>query len=309
MAQQLARRTLICCALPFTVIALPAHAQETPYAKINATAAASPIIMTPLRGGVVLLEGSGGNMVALSGPDGIFMVDDGIAVSQEKISAELRRIGPGPLRYVVNTHWHWDHTDGNVWTHQAGATLIGQANTAQHLSETIRVVEWGHTFTPEPVAGRIALLVEEDREMAFGDETIHLRHYPPSHTDGDLSVYFTTADVLVTGDTFWNGVYPFIDYVAGGSIDGMIAAAEANVDMCGPDTIVVPGHGPLADCADLIAFRDMLVSIRAKVAALKQQGNSLEETVAANPSAQFDGAWGQAIIDPALFTALVYRGV
>lgn len=308
MARTAALQALLCCTLPFAA-AFPARAQETPYAKINAAAATSPVTMTPLRGGVVLLEGSGGNMVALSAPDGILMVDDGIAVSQDKIAAELRRIGPGSLRFVVNSHWHWDHADGNVWTHQAGATLIGQRNTAKHLGETIRVVEWGHTFSPEPAPGRIAMLVEEEREMRFGGETIRLRHYVPSHTDGDLSAYFINADVLVTGDTFWNGVYPFIDYVAGGSIDGMIAAAKANVAMCGPDTIIVPGHGPLGDCTSLVSFRDMLVSIRDRVAALKQDGRSLTEAIAARPSAEFDETWGQAIIDPALFVTLVYRGV
>lgn len=153
------------------------------------------------------------------------------------------------------------------------------------------------------------MLVEEEREMRFGGETIRLRHYVPSHTDGDLSAYFVNADVLVTGDTFWNGVYPFIDYVAGGSIDGMIAAAKANVAMCGPDTIIVPGHGPLGDCASLVSFRDMLVSIRDRVAALKQDGRSLTEAIAAHPSAEFDETWRQAIIDPALFVTLVYRGV
>ena len=168
-----------------------------------------------------MLERSSGNMVALSGLASIFMVDDGTAVSQDKIGAELRRIGPGPLRYVVNTHWHWDHANGHVWTHQAGATLIGSANTAKHLGETIRVVEWGHAFTPEPGDGRIAMIVDGDRTLAFGGEQIRLRTYVPSHTDGDVSVFFPSANVLATGDTFWNGLYPFIDYVAGGSIDGM----------------------------------------------------------------------------------------
>ncbi|WP_084582879.1 MBL fold metallo-hydrolase [Sphingomonas azotifigens] len=286
-----------------------AAAQQTPYDTINAAAAASEITATPLRGGVVLLQGSGGNMVAMPGPDGLLMIDDGIALSKAKVEAKLHEIQPTGIRYAVNTHWHWDHTDGNVWVHDDGATIIAQANTARHFGETIRVVEWGHTFTPLPAGGRAAMLVAKEKTLAYGTDVIRLRAYMPSHTDGDLSAYFTRADVLLTGDTYWNGLYPFIDYVAGGSIDGMIAAADANIAMAGEKTIVVPGHGPLGTRADLIAYRDMLVTIRTNVAALKKQGKTLEEAIAARPTAAFDAKWGQMIISPALFTTLVYRGV
>jgi glyoxylase-like metal-dependent hydrolase (beta-lactamase superfamily II) len=304
-----AMRAIGLAATALLALAGTASAQQTPYAKINAAAAADPVTVTPLRAGVSLLQGSGGNMVALTGPKGLFMVDDGIAVSQDKIEAALRQVGPGPIEYVVNTHWHWDHADGNGWAHRDGATLIGQANTAKHLGRTIRVVEWGHTFTPAPAGSRIGMLVGQEKTMAYGGETIRLRHYAPSHTDGDLSVYLTRADVLATGDTWWNGLYPFIDYVAGGSIDGMIGAANANIAMVGPDTILVPGHGPIGGRADLIAYRDMLVAIRTEVAALKRQGRTLDEIIALDPTARYDATWGKAVISPALFTTLVFRGV
>ncbi|WP_420137799.1 MBL fold metallo-hydrolase [Sphingomonas sp.] len=289
--------------------ATPASAQQTPYDQINTAAAESPITVTTLRGGVTLLQGSGGNMLAIAGAKGLLTVEDGIAVSQAKIQSALRQVGAGPITYVINTHWHWDHTDGNRWANQNGATLIGHVNTAKHLTQTIRVVEWGHTFPPQPAGGRIAMLVGQEKMMAFGGETIRMRHYAPSHTDGDLSVHFQRADILATGDTWWNGLYPFIDYVAGGSIDGMIRAANDNIAMAGPDTIVIPGHGPLGGRAELIEYRDMLVGIRGNVAALKHQGKSLEETIAAQPTAAYDAKWGQAIISPALFTTLVYRGI
>ena len=296
-------------ALSMTLTNGPAWAQETPYATINAAAESSEISVQLLRGGVSLLQGSGGNMAALASADGMFLVDDGIALSQRKIETALRGISPQPIRYAVNTHWHWDHADGNGWVHRDGAVLIAHANTAKHLAATIRVEEWGHTFPPADKDGQIAQLIRTKRSMVFGGEKIHLRPYMPSHTDGDLSVYFTKADVLLAGDTWWNGLYPFIDYVAGGSINGMIAAANANVVMAGSNTIVVPGHGPVGGRADLIEYRDMLVAIRAKVAALKRQGKSLEEIVAAKPTTEFDAKWGQAIISPALFTTLVYRGL
>jgi glyoxylase-like metal-dependent hydrolase (beta-lactamase superfamily II) len=138
---------------------------------------------------------------------------------------------------------------------------------------------------------------------------VRIRHYQHGHTDDDMSVYFAKANVLQTGDTFWNGMYPFIDYVTGGSIDGAIRAANANLAMAGNNTIVIPGHGPVGNRAQLIEFRDMLVAIRAKVAALKAKGNSLEQVLAAKPSASYDAKWGTSVINGALFTALVYRGV
>jgi glyoxylase-like metal-dependent hydrolase (beta-lactamase superfamily II) len=289
--------------------AAPAHAQGTPYDMINADAARSPITATPMRGGVTMLSGSGGNIGVLAGKDGAFMVDAGIAVSRQKLEAALQKLGPRRIHYVVNTHWHWDHTDGNAWVHEDGATLVAHPNTAKHLGETIRVEEWGHTFSPLPAAARPTMLVPAEQTLSVDGETARLRYYGPSHTDGDLSVYFTKADVLFTGDTFWNGLYPFIDYKAGGSIDGMIQAANKNVAMAGERTVVAPGHGPVATRADLVAYRDMLVAIRKRVAELKGQGRTLEQTIAAKPTAPFDAKWGQAIISPALFTTLVYRGV
>lgn len=284
-------------------------AQETPYAKINAAAASSEITTQMLQGGVVLLQGSGGNMVAMPGPQGLLMVDDGISVSKEKLEAKLRDVQGGPIKYVVNTHWHWDHTDGNAWAHRDGATIVAQANTSKHLGETIRVVEWGHTFTPLEPDGRAAMLVGQERTLSYGGDDVRLRYYGPAHTDGDLSAYFTKADVLITGDTWWNGLYPFIDYVAGGSIDGMIKAANANIAMTGQKTIVVPGHGPTGGRADLVEYRDMLVGIRANVAKLKKEGKTLAQTQALKPTSEYDAKWGQAIISPDLFTQLVYQGV
>lgn len=286
----------------------PAAAQ-TPYANINKAATAADITLTPLRGGVYLVEGSGGNIAAIGGPDGLLLVDDGIALSKTKMRTALTRVGKGPLRYVINTHWHWDHTDGNGWARQDGAVVVAHANTARHLEETIRVEEWGHTFTPVAASGRADVRITASTTIAFAGDQLVLRPYVPSHTDGDLSAYFTQADILLTGDTWWNGLYPFIDYVGGGGIDGMIAAADASIAQAGPRTIVVPGHGSVGSRDDLIAYRAMLATIRDNVAKLKAQGLSVDQVIAARPTAAFDDVWGKAIISPELFTRLVYRGV
>ncbi len=283
--------------------------EQTPYDRINAAAAASPIKVTALRGGVSLLEGSGGNIGVLTGPEGYFLVDTGIAVSRDKILAALKSLGPGPLRYAVNTHWHWDHADGNAWIREAGATVIASRNTERRLGQTIRVVEWQHTFTPNAAQDRPNLLVSAPRTIKLNGEAILIRPYVPGHTDGDVSVYFPKADVLQVGDTWWNGQYPFIDYVAGGSIDGAIQLANANISMAKEGTLVIPGHGPVGTRAQLIEFRDMLVAVRDRVARLKRGGMSLEQVLVARPTADLDSKWGASLINGTLFTSLVYRGV
>lgn len=288
--------------------ATPAKA-ESPVIAINRAAGATPVTRQALRGGISVLMGSGGNITALGGADGKFMVDAGIAVSRKKIQAALAEIGPEPLRYLVNTHWHWDHTDGNAWAHADGATILALPATRRRMSTTTRVDDWGYTFPPFPAAGLPTVLITSVKTMRFDGETIRIRPYVVSHTDGDLSVYFAKADVLSTGDTFWNGVYPFIDYSVGGGIDGMIRAANANLAMTTNRTIVIPGHGPVGNRANLVAFRDMLMTIRKSISEMKQRGMTVEQVVAAKPTASFDAKWGHFVIGPDLFARLVYRGI
>jgi glyoxylase-like metal-dependent hydrolase (beta-lactamase superfamily II) len=149
-----------------------------------------------------------------------------------------------------------------------------------------------------------------ERHLKLNGASIGLKYYGPAHTDSDISVTFAEADIVHVADTFWNGIYPFIDYSTGGSIDGSIAAAEANLAATSDDTIIIPGHGkPVSNKAELKEFRDMLVAIRDNVAKLKKQGRSRDETVAAKPTAAFDAKFGQFVIDPGFFTRLVYEGV
>ena len=281
----------------------------SPYSVINAAAAAGPITVHHVRGAVSMLDGSGGEMTVLSGPKGVLMVDAGIAVSQTKIRGALKSLNPGPLRCVILTHWHWDHSDGDGWVRRAGATIVADKASVERLKQTNRIVEWEHTFTPVAKASLPNVIITRDTTMHFGGETLRVRLYKPGHTDDDLSVYFEKADVLSTGDTFWNGVFPFIDYVTGGSIDGAIQAANENLKLAKSTTLVVPGHGPAGDRSQLVAFRDMLVKVRDRVASLKAKGMSVDEVVAAKPTAEFDPQWGRSVINGDLFTRLVYRGV
>jgi len=309
----MATRGLLVSGLLLACAALAAAEDQPPprypYDVINAATARSTVTAQPLRGRVELVDGAGGNIVALVGDDGTLLVDTGIAVARERIAKALGGFADRRLRYVVNTHWHWDHTDGNGWARQLGATILAAPDTTRHLSETIRVEEWGHTFPPVNAEDRPSEAVTAERTIRLNGETVKIRPYQPGHTDGDLWVQFEVADVLATGDGYWNRHYPFIDYVAGGSIDGTIRQAEAILAVAGKNTLIVPGHGSVARRGDLREYRDVLIDIRSRVAALKQSGKSLDEVIAAKPTAAYDAVWGTAVISPDLFVALVYRGV
>jgi glyoxylase-like metal-dependent hydrolase (beta-lactamase superfamily II) len=277
---------------------------------IKDSAAKSAITTHKLRNGLTILEGSGGNIAVLGGKDGLVMVDAGISVSQMQMAKALSDISPDPVSHLINTHWHFDHADGNPWIGSDGAKIIAHENTRKHLSQVQRVEDWDYNFLPLARSGVPQQVFSKEHTLKLNGNTLDLKYYGPAHTDGDIYVMFGEADVLHAGDTYWNGIYPFIDHSTGGSIDGMIAAAEANLAASNDKTIIIPGHGnPVSNRAELREFRDMLVAIRENVAKLKRQGRSLDETVEAKPTAAFDGKWGQFVIDPAFFTRLVYAGV
>jgi glyoxylase-like metal-dependent hydrolase (beta-lactamase superfamily II) len=277
---------------------------------IKDSAAVSPIAVQTLRNGIFVLEGSGGTIAVLTGPDGKVLIDAGISVSQAQLTKALAEIGKEPITHLINTHWHFDHTDGNTWLNASGAKIIAQENTRKHLSHVERVADWDYNFLALPRGGLPAEVFDQDHSLKLNGQTIALKHYGPAHTDSDISVTFAEANVVHVADTFWNGVYPFIDYSTGGSIDGMIAASEANLAATSGDTIIIAGHGKgVGTRAELLDFRDMLSAIRDRVATLKRQGRSKGETVAARPTAAFDARFGNFVIDPGFFTRLVYDGV
>ena len=277
---------------------------------IKDSAATSPIMTHKLRNNISVLEGSGGNVAVLTGPDGKVLVDAGISVSREQMKKALANLSTDPVTHLINTHWHFDHADGNTWLQELGARIIAQENTRKYLSQVQRVEDWDYNFLPLPANGLPTDVFASEQTLKLNGASIALKYYGPAHTDCDISVTFAEADVVHVGDTFWNGIYPFIDYSTGGSIDGMIAASNANLAATTDKTIIIPGHGkPVSNRAELKAFRDMLVEVRENVAKLKAQGRSRDETVAAKPTAPFDAVWGNFVIDPGFFTRLVYKGV
>jgi glyoxylase-like metal-dependent hydrolase (beta-lactamase superfamily II) len=284
-------------------------AAESPVVTIRNAAANAKITVTKLRGNVSVLEGSGGNIAVLTGRDGKLLVDAGIPGTKPRIIEALASLSDDPVKHLINTHWHFDHTDGNEWLHSIGAEITAHDNTRKHLSTTTRVEDWNFTFPPAPPSALPTKILTGDETLHLNGSTLALKYYGPAHTDSDISIKFTDSDILHVADTFWNGHYPFIDYSTGGNVDGMIRAAEANVARVTDKTIVIPGHGPIGNKSQLVEFRDMLVTIREKVAALKKQGKSRDEVVAAKPSASYDAKWGGFVVNGDFFTRLVYAGV
>jgi glyoxylase-like metal-dependent hydrolase (beta-lactamase superfamily II) len=271
-------------------------------------AATAPITVQPLRRNITALLGAGGNIAVLTGPDGKLIVDAEIVTARPNTSKAIAGINADPIKQLINTHWHFDHTGGNDWVHQAGASILAHENTRKHLLVDTRVEGWKHTFSAAPPGAIPSTVFAEEYTLHANNTTLALKHYLPAHTDSDISVHFVEADVFHTGDTFWNRNYPFIDYSTGGSIDGTIRAADANVAKVTDSMIVIPGHGAVCKKADLILFRDVMVENREKVAALKKQGRTLAEVIAAKPSARTDAEWGNGFMTPALFLEWVYQG-
>jgi glyoxylase-like metal-dependent hydrolase (beta-lactamase superfamily II) len=276
---------------------------------LKASATASVTVQT-LRRNISVLTGPGGNIAVLTGPDGKLLIDAEIVTARSNVEKALASINADPIRQLINTHWHFDHTGGNDWVHQAGASILAHENTRKHLSVDTRVEGWVYTFPAAPAGAIPTTVFQNEHTVRANNSTLALKHYGPAHTDSDISVHFTEADVLHTGDTFWNRDYPFIDYSTGGSIDGQIRAAETNLAKVSATTIVIPGHGAVTTGkADLTLFRDVLAEAREKVSILKKQGRTLEEVVAAKPTARYDAEWAQSFQSPRSFLGWVYQGV
>jgi len=286
-----------------------ARRQNSPVTMIIAEAAKSPLSLQKLRGNLTLISGSGGNIVLMAGKSGKLMVDAGINVSEIKMKTALASINDAPLKYLINTHWHFDHASGNEWVHNAGAQIIAHENAKKRLMQQVTVEDWNYTFPPSPAGAIPAVTFAKEHKHVFEGETIHLKHYGPAHTDGDISVFFPEVDVLHVADTWWNGYYPFIDYNTGGNIKGMINAAKENVDRTTEKTLVISGHGPIGNRSQLIAYRDMLIAIERNISSLKDKGMGLNDIIAAKPTRAYDEKWGKFVIGPDLFTKLVYKGL
>ena len=266
-------------ALMFTAACSAAFAQD--FSKVE-------IRTTRLSDTVYMLQGSGGNIGVSAGEDTVFIVDDQFAPLTPKIQAAISKISPKPVQFVLNTHWHGDHTGGNENLGKAGAIIVAHENVRKRLSKDQFIDLIKSREKALAKSGLPVVTFSTSINFHLNEEEIRIVHAPRAHTDGDAIVHFDTSDIVHMGDIFWNGLYPFIDYSSGGSITGVIAACDRVISMTTDRTKFIPGHGPLGTRAELAAYRDMLVAISARVHQGIVDGKSDEEIVKLAPSKEFD---------------------
>ncbi|PYT59828.1 MAG: MBL fold metallo-hydrolase [Acidobacteria bacterium] len=277
-----------------------------PVAAFRAQMAAVPIEAQKLADNLTLLSGPGGNVVVLNGADGKFVVDTFVSPAWSKLKEALDGVSNAPVKLVINTHWHFDHTDNNAPLHAAGATVLAHENTKQRMSEPHDLQPLGLHFPPSPADALPQQTFQTTHRLQANGETLLLEHVSPAHTDTDIYIHFQKANVIHMGDLFFNGLYPFIDGSTGGKIAGMIAAADKVLPLANNYTKIVPGHGSLGNKADLAKFRDLLITARDRVQKLKGAGKSAQETVAAKPFADLEPAWGKGFFNGDVFVQIVY---
>jgi cyclase len=254
-----------------------------------------------------MLTGAGGNIGLSVGEDAVFVIDDQFAPLTPKITAAIAQVTPKPVRFVLNTHWHYDHTGGNENLGKAGAVIVAHHNVRKRMS-TDQVIDFINLKSkPEPKDALPVLTFSSDMSFHINGEEVRAIHMPAAHTDGDAVVHFTKSDVVHMGDIYFNGFYPFIDAESGGSADGVVAACDRVLAIATEKTRIIPGHGPLSNAAELKGFRDMVATISGRVKALVAQGKSLDDIKAAKVSADYDEKWGKGFIKPERFAEMLAR--
>lgn len=255
----------------------------------------------------VLNTVTGGNIGLSVGDQGIFMVDTGQAVElMDKIMAKIAEISPQPVRFALNTHWHFDHVAGNEYLGKKGVTLMSHENVWKRLTTEQTLTAFNMTIPPTAKEGQPVQTFADALTLHLNGDDIVISHPGAAHTDGDSIVYWQKANVLQTGDLYFEGLYPFIDVEHGGSINFMIDVATKVMETINDTTKIIPGHGPVSDKAKMQAYVAMLTGIRDNVRALIAEGKTMEEIVAAKPTQQFDDVWGKGFLTPDQFTQLVY---
>jgi glyoxylase-like metal-dependent hydrolase (beta-lactamase superfamily II) len=267
------------------------------------------IDISPLADGVWMLTGWGGNIGVAAGDDAVFIVDDQFAPLTERISEAIRTLGHGDVDFVLNTHWHGDHTGGNENFGQAGALIVAHENVRRRMSVDQFLEAFNRTVEASPPDALPVVTFTTDIAFHLNGDDIEALHVAEAHTDGDAIVFMRNANVLHMGDTYFSGRYPFIDLSSGGSIDGVIGAAEVGLELADDATRIIPGHGPLSSRADLQQYRDLLATVRDRVAAMIGEGMSEEEVVSAAPSAEWDATWGTSSIGPEMFIRTIYSSL
>ncbi len=255
---------------------------------------------------VFMLTGAGGNIGVSAGKDCVFMIDTSYAPLADKIKAAIATVSGKPIQYVVNTHWHQDHVGGNENFVKAGATVVAHENVRKRVSTEQFVKILNKTVPPLPESALPVITFSQNVTFYLNGNEIFVFHVEPAHTDGDAIVHFKKSNVIHMGDIYFNGMYPFIDLSAGGSINGMIAAVKRILLLCDRNTKVIPGHGHLSNKAELEEYLKMLVAARDRISREIKAGKPLDAVIASQPTRDLDTAWGKGFMKPEQFVKIVY---
>jgi cyclase len=269
----------------------------------------SPLKTISLGNGLFLFSGDGGNVTAVVDKGSTLLIDSGMDSRAVELYDAVFKATVRPVTRLVNTHWHFDHTGGNVFFGSSGITIIAQENVKKQLSSVQDVPFIGLRDGHYPEQALPTVTYSSTMALHQGSLRLTLANYGPAHTDGDTIIYIAPANVVVVGDIFSNAFYPIIDLASGGSIDGMILSIDRILAETDERTKIVPGHGPLATRADLQAYRDMLVQVRQRIEQLIAAGRTMDEVVAAGPTKAFDAKWGSGYVTPDVFTKIVFSSL
>jgi cyclase len=260
---------------------------------------------TKLTDTTYMMEGAGGNLGLSVGDDAVFVIDDQFAPLSEKITAAIAKLSAKPVKFILNTHWHGDHTGGNENFGRAGAIIVAQENVRKRMGSEQFIEFMRSKVAASPgIALPVVTFASSVTFHLNGDE-IRAIHVPRAHTDGDAMVIFVKSDVIHMGDTYFNGMYPFIDTSSGGTVEGVIAACDQALGIATDKTKIIPGHGPLSNRAELQAYRDMLATISQRVKKMIAEGRKLEDITASGVSADFDAKWGNGFIKANKFAEML----
>ena len=262
-----------------------------------------------LSGNIYMITGQGGNIGLLTGEDGSFLVDDQFAPLTGKIIDVVKSVGGDVPRFLINTHFHGDHTGGNENLGKQGTLIMSHQGVRERLASGSSIAAFSMTTGPAPKAALPVVTYTETLRLHINGETVRIEHAPYAHTDGDSFVVFENADVIHAGDLFFNGFFPFVDAANGGTLRGVIAAADRMLAIAGDNTRIIPGHGPLASRGDLKRYRTMLAIANERLRKLKNQGVSAEDAVVMGPLDDIEAAWGGGIFDVDKWIQIVYPAV